>query len=146
VLHFVLESTGLIMTNKREKYVVTAGGYITCIRCKAQSSRTKEQCKNPALKNKTVCKWHGGISTGPRTKEGILRIREAHLKHGEATKKARQERSSKSAMLRYLTDLRNHCNLFYKELKTRGRPPAGYEKLDLTDPEQLVLELLKTAL
>jgi hypothetical protein len=132
------------MIKSPEKYLVTAGGRITCIRCKAQSSRTKEQCKNPALKGKAVCKWHGGMSTGPRTKEGIQRIREAHLKHGEATKEARQERSSKSAMFRYLTDLGNHCNLFYKELKTRGRPPTEYVPFDLTNQEQLALAILKT--
>jgi len=53
-------------------------------------------------------------------------------------------RSKTSEMLRYLTDLGNHCKLFYKEIKTRGRPPAGYERLDLTDPEQLALAILKT--
>jgi hypothetical protein len=132
------------MIKNPEQYLTTAGGRITCIRCKAQSSRTKEQCKNPALKGKAVCKWHGGMSTGPRTKEGIQRIREAHLKHGEATKEARQERSSKSAMFRYLTDLGNHCNLFYKELKTRGRPPSEYVPLDLNNSEQLALVILKT--
>jgi len=30
--------------------------------------------------------------------------------------------------------------------KTRGRPPSGYTKLDLTDPEQLALVILKTLL
>jgi hypothetical protein len=84
------------------------------------------------------------MSTGPRTKEGIQRIREAHLKHGEATKEARQERSSKSAMFRYLTDLGNHCNLFYTELKARGRPPSEYVPLDLNNSEQLALVILKT--
>ena len=28
--------------------------------------------------------------------------------------------------------------------KTRGRPPSGYSQLDLTDPEQLALGILKT--
>jgi len=41
-------------------------------------------------------------------------------------------------------DLGNHCKLFYKEIKARGRPPTGYEKLDLTDPEQLALAILKS--
>ena len=132
------------MIKNPEQYPTTARGRITCIRCKAQSSRTKEQCKNPALKTKAVCKWHGGMSTGPRTKEGIQRIREAHLKHGEATKEARQERSSKSVMFKYLTDLGNHCNIFYRELKARGRPPSGYARLDLTDSKQLALAILKT--
>ena len=131
------------MIKNPEKYLVTAGWRITCIRCKAQSSRTKEQCKNPALKGKKVCKWHGGISTGPRTKEGIQRIREAHLKHGEATKEARQERSSKSTMFLYLRDIGDHVGMFTGD-HTRGRKPSGYYKLNLDDPMQMAEAILKT--
>jgi hypothetical protein len=47
-------------------------------------------------------------------------------------------------MFRYLNDIGNHVELFYKQLKTRGRPPSGYTQLDLTDPEQLALAILKT--
>ena len=132
------------MIKKREKYVVTAGGRITCIRCKAQSSRTKEQCKNPALKTKTVCKWHGGMSTGPRTKEGIQRIREAHLKHGNDTKEARADRSAMSAKLLYLRDIGDHIGMF-TGTHTRGRKPDGYYKLDLNTNLGLNLALLKTS-
>ena len=131
------------MIKNPDKYLVTAGGRITCIRCKAQSSRTKEQCKNPALKGKKVCKWHGGYSSGPRTKEGIQRIREAHLKHGEATKEARQERSSKSTMFLYLRDIGDHLGMFTGD-HTRGRKPSGYYKLDLDDPMQMAEAILKT--
>ena len=87
---------------------------------------------------------HGGYSTGPRTKEGKERIRAAHLKHGQETQEARAERSEKSVMFRYLTDIGNHCNMFYKQLKTRGRPPSGYAQLDLNDKEQLAIAILKT--
>jgi hypothetical protein len=34
--------------------------------------------------------------------------------------------------------------MFYKQLKIRGRPPARYMQLDLTDPKQLALAILKT--
>jgi len=64
--------------------------------------------------------------------------------HGERTKEAEAELRKKGVLLRYLVDLGNHSRLFYKEIKTRGRPPAGYERLDLTDPEQLALAILKT--
>jgi hypothetical protein len=57
---------------------------------------------------------------------------------------AKSERSAKSLMFRYLIDIGNHCEMFYKQLKARGRPPSGYTKLDLADPEQLALALLKT--
>jgi hypothetical protein len=68
----------------------------------------------------------------------------AHLKHGQETQEARAERSEKSVMFRYLTDIGNHCNIFYKQLETRGRPPSGYAQLDLTDPEKLAIAILKT--
>lgn len=56
------------------------------------------------------------------------------------------ERSAKSVMFRYLTDIGNLVNLFYTQLKTRGRPTSGYTQLDLTDPEQLALAIFKTLL
>ena len=84
------------------------------------------------------------MSTGPKTKPGKDRIRAAHLKHGKEALKAKADRSAKSVMFRYLTDIGNHCNLFYKEIKTKGRPPSGYEKHDLNDPEQLAIAILKT--
>ena len=132
------------MIQNPEKYLVTAGGKICCRRCKAQSSRTKLQCGKPALKGKAVCGHHGGLSTGPRSKEGKDRIRSAHLKHGGETLEAKAERSAKSLMFKYLLDLGNHVGLFYKQLKTLGRPPSGYVRLNLTDPEELALAILKT--
>jgi hypothetical protein len=132
------------MIQNPELYLITAGGKIRCRRCKAQSSRTKLQCSKPALKGKVVCGHHGGYSTGPKTEKGKERIRAAHLKHGDETLEAKAERSKKILMFRYLTDLGNHCNLFYKELKPLGRPPSGYAQLDLADQEQFTLAILKT--
>ena len=96
-----------------EQYLSTAGGRIRCRRCKAQSSRTKLQCSKPALKGKTVCQFHGGLSTGPKTKAGKDRMRAAHLKHGRETVEAKGDRSTKSLMFRYLTDIGNYVELFY---------------------------------
>jgi hypothetical protein len=132
------------MIKNPERLLITAGGRIKCRRCKSQSCRTKLQCTKPALKGKAVCGHHGGLSTGPKTKEGKDRIRAAHFKHGEETLEAKAERNEKSVMFRYLTDLGNHCNMFYRQIKTRGRPPSGYAQLDLTDPKQLALAIFKT--
>ena len=132
------------MIQNPEPYLITAGWKIRCRRCKAQSSRAKLQCSKPALKGKLVCGHHGGYSTGLKTKAGKDRIRAAHWRHGEETLEAKAERSEKSVMFRYLTDIGNHCNMFYKQLKTRGRPPSGYAQLDLTDPDQLAIAILRT--
>jgi len=129
-----------------ELILITAGGRIKCRRCTAKSSRTEEQCKRPAskLSKTSKCSRHGGLSTGPKTKVGKDRIRAAHFKDGEETLEAKAERSAKSVMFKYLLDLGNHVGLFYTQLKTRGRPPSGYVRLNLTDPEQLTLAILKT--
>jgi len=128
-----------------ELLLVTAGGRIQCRRCTAKSSYTQMQCKRPALKASTTfkCASHGGLSTGPKTKEGKDRIRAAHLKHGQETQEARANRSDHSLMFRYLTDLGNHINLFQGELKTRGRPHLGYSKPNLNDSEQLAFIMMK---
>jgi hypothetical protein len=45
----------------------------------------------PAVKNGR-CRPHGGLSTGPKTLEGIERIRRAVTKHGRYSKSVREER------------------------------------------------------
>lgn len=115
------------MQQSKEKYLITAGGKIKCHRCQARSSRTKLQCAKPALRNKRVCGHHGGLSTGPRTQEGIKRIQAANWKHGNETKEARAERSKKSLMFLMLEEIGHHVNLFAPgSTKTRGRKPRGY--------------------
>ena len=84
--------------------MITAGGKIKCRRCVGVSSRTKQQCRHPALKTSksSRCKWHGGASTGPKTKEGKDRIRAANTKTGVYTKAAIAERKKKFAELNQL--------------------------------------------
>jgi hypothetical protein len=38
------------------------------------SKRTRQRCQAPAIKGKAVCRFHGGKSTGPKTKAGRARI------------------------------------------------------------------------
>ena len=101
------------MIQNPEPYLITAGGKKRCRRCKAQSSRSKLQCAKPAIGGKAVCGHHGGYSTGPKTQEGLERIRAAQWKHGEETEVAKAEPSTKSALFKYLLNLENHMNLFY---------------------------------
>lgn len=51
-------------------------------RCQAKAKSTRLQCRNAAMKEKSVCWIHGGKSTGPRTPEGLERSKRANLKHG----------------------------------------------------------------
>jgi len=83
----------------------TAGGRITCLQCNAKSKRTGIQCRAPAAKGKTKCRFHGGRSTGPKTEQGRQRCAEAKTIHGNETRKARTERAEGMRRLRALEDL-----------------------------------------
>ena len=77
----------------------TLGGRVTCPQCNALSKRTRQRCGNPAIKGKTKCKNHGGLSTSARTPEGKARQIAANTKHGNETRAIREERSAKMAEL-----------------------------------------------
>src|SRR5277367_3924033 len=49
-------------------------------RCGARNRRGTD-CGSPAMRNGR-CRLHGGLSTGPKTADGIKRIRRAKTKHG----------------------------------------------------------------
>ena len=112
---------------KYEKFLLTAGGRICCLRCQAQSSRTKAQCGKPAMKSSRTqkCTHHGGRSKGATTAKGKQRIIDASLKHGECTLAERKRHSQISARLSMLED----CMIVLgmgDGLRIRGRKPAGY--------------------
>ena len=54
-------------------------------RCGAKTRRGTE-CQRPAHKRNKRCGLHGGLSTGAKTPEGLQRISEVKLKHGQYTK------------------------------------------------------------
>jgi len=86
-------------------HLTTLGGRITCKRCQAQSKRTKQQCKAPAIKGKQVCRFHGGYSTGPKTPEGKARASARHTTYAHETREFRRKRKQKLAELQLLTEL-----------------------------------------
>lgn len=55
-------------------------------RCGAKTRRGTK-CLRPAHKRNGRCSLHGGLSTGPKTIEGLQRISKANLRHGGFTKK-----------------------------------------------------------
>ena len=100
----------------------TLGGRVECNQCQARSSRTKLQCRAPAIKGKRVCKWHGGRSTGPKTEAGRKRCAEAKTIHGSETREARNERSLASARLAVLEQAGHELG-FMGGTRTRGIKP-----------------------
>ena len=99
----------------------TLGGRVTCTQCNAKSKRTKQQCRNPAIKGKTKCKHHGGFSTGSKTAEGKARQIAANTKHGNETRAKREERSAKLAELYELEMLGRELGLISGSMV--GRKP-----------------------
>jgi hypothetical protein len=53
-------------------------------RCGART-RAGCPCRAPAIRGKQRCRMHGGRSTGPRTAEGLARLRAARTVHGRYT-------------------------------------------------------------
>src|SRR5215831_13673653 len=66
------------------------GDFTDAPRCGARTRRGTP-CQCPAMRNGR-CRLHGGLSTGPKTAEGIERIRRAVTKHGRYSRAAKAER------------------------------------------------------
>ena len=60
-------------------------------RCGAKT-RAGTPCQQAAMRGKLRCRMHGGGSTGPRTPEGMERMRASKIRHGLRTKEARELR------------------------------------------------------
>jgi hypothetical protein len=120
-----------------EKFLLTAGGRITCLRCTAKSVRSGNQCLKPAMKTSRTskCKTHGN-SKGPITEAGKARSAAAHIKTGEFTKQAIRERSQKLAEMMQLEDAM-HVLKMTTATRTRGRKPSCY--MPLTSIKDVVM-------
>lgn len=57
-------------------------------RCGAKAKSTGFSCRGMAIKHKTRCRFHGGFSTGAKTKEGKEKSRKGNWKHGGSSKEA----------------------------------------------------------
>jgi len=66
------------------------GNYLSAPRCSAKTKRTGSPCGQPAMMN-GKCRLHGGLSTGPKTPEGLAHSQKANWKHGFYSADARQE-------------------------------------------------------
>jgi hypothetical protein len=128
--------------NGLEPYLVTAGGRIVCLRCTARSTRSKQQCKKPALKVSRTqkCGHHGGRPHTPATLE---RISAAHTIHGEATKAARQQAHADSVLIHELEDAVHYLRMADGP-RTRGRKPNGYRGVRSEADVRRLIDVLHT--
>ena len=101
---------------------VIAGGHITCNQCQAMSKRSRQRCKAPAMKDKAVCRTHGGRSTGPKTEAGRQCCYKSRIVHGRETRETRNERSLGLARLAVLEAVGFSIGLMSGG-RTRGRRP-----------------------
>jgi len=124
------KTSNLIDKTQYETQLTLAGGHICCLRCMARATRTKLQCGKPAMKSSKTqkCTHHGGRSKGATTAEGKQRIIDAHLKHGDSTKAAREEHSKASAHISMLEDCL-HVLGMTTEKRLQGRKASGYRPL-----------------
>ena len=109
----------------KAQYLQTAGGNITCLRCTAKSSRTKQQCGRPAIKTSRTqkCQYHGGR---PHSEEILNRISEANTLHGQSTKAAKEQYRHDSALMHELEDA-TYVLKMGEGPRIRGRKPRGYK-------------------
>ena len=73
-------------------------------RCAARRKRDGKPCCQPAMPNGR-CRVHGGLSTGPRTAEGLERSRRSNWKHGYYSAEAKRVRREARRQFRLLRQL-----------------------------------------
>ena len=76
------------------------------------------------MNGKAVCRTHGGLSTGPRTKEGRIRCANAKTLHGRETRQKRADISSKLGELYELEVMARAAGVITGS-KVRGRTPGS---------------------
>jgi hypothetical protein len=73
------------------------GDFTKAAQCGAKTRR-ETACKGPAMRNGR-CRMHGGLSTGPRTPEGLARSRKARWIHGLYSRETRLLRTESLLLL-----------------------------------------------
>ena len=108
-------------------------------RCQA-TNRRGEQCSKTAVKNRLVCRNHGGRSTGAKSEEGKRRSREANLIHGERSVQGMLRAREDGVRMRQLTDAVRVLGLATNVKRVRGKWPEGYQPIE---DEAGVLDLVQ---
>ena len=136
-----LKSLDECTADGKAKYLQTAAGKITCLRCTAQSTRTKEQCGRPAIKTSRTqkCQFHGGKF---HSQETLKRIAEANTLHGQSTKAAKEQYRHDCALIHELQDAIAVLKMG-EGPKIRGPKPKGYRPINtMEDVVRMIQERL----
>ena len=91
--------------------------------CTAHLKDQAESCGKPTVPGKTKCRGHGGLSTGPRTTEGLAKLAALKTVHGRETRALRILRSQICHDLRQLEEKMYAEGLIHGP-RTRGRKPS----------------------
>lgn len=99
-----------------------------CTRCQARRAAGRGPCRAPAVRGQRVCRFHGGLSTGPKTAAGRMVSASRFFQHGRETRAIRDERSASLGRLMQIEDIFRLYGLI-SGLRTRGPKPKGYRPI-----------------
>ena len=97
--------------------------------CTAYLKDQAEHCGKPVAPGKTKCRGHGGLSTGPRTQEGLAKLAALKTVHGRETRAMRILRSQICHDLRQLEEKMYAEGLIHGP-RTRGRKPSLWRQTE----------------
>jgi hypothetical protein len=97
--------------------------------CTAHLKDQAEPCGKPVVPGKTKCRGHGGLSTGPRTTEGLAKLAALKTVHGRETRAIRILRSQICHDLRQLEEQMYAEGLIHGP-RTRGRKPSLWRQTE----------------
>ena len=105
-------------------------------RCGART-RCGGACRAPAVHGRLRCRMHGGRSTGPRTAEGLARLRAARTTHGRYSAEARAQHRHTLMTLRRMTLLVRLAHwIAYLPAELAARVPQAPELLVPPSPRR----------
>ena len=98
------------------------------LRCGARTrSADRHPCRAHPVKGKRRCRMHGGLSTGPRTPEGLERSRRANWKHGRYSREALEAKrranwvTKEQAMARFARESRRAERVAARQVRRLSR-------------------------
>jgi hypothetical protein len=97
------------------------------------------------MRGKAVCRFHGGKSTGPKTKAGRERIRDAHFIHGRYSKKSGEARlviKANKSTEKLIQSINQKSETIIKQFQAMGPYLKAYQSVERQEEFELVNLLL----